>query len=165
MENKENFGTLLRAKRKKIKLTTEKLAELAAIDRTYITKIERHNKLPSIAIMQAICDKLGDRDLFERYLKTKYPLMYEKWTEDEVSREIRWLAREFREIKDAIAKLNKVDTSPDDLKFLKRRILSFGSDVNRSIARLHGWIAEIGKVKKLYPTLKAITYPKEKSKA
>lgn len=164
MENRQDFGSRLRAQRKKIKLTTEQLAKLAAIDRTYITKIERHNKLPSLAIMQTICDKLHDRDLFEKYLKIKYPLMYKKWREEEITREAGWLAHEFRQIKEDIAKIKGKEIPPEELRSLKKRILFFGNDVNRSVALLYGWLEEIGKIEKSYPNLKNIPHQKEKSK-
>ena len=164
MENKQDLGSLMRAQRKKLRLTTEQLAELTAIDRTYITKIEKHNKLPSLAIMQTICDRLGDRELFEKYLKIKYPLMYEKWKEDEIAREAGWLVREFRQIKEDLAKIKNKDITVKNLRELKRRILFFGNDVNRSTTILHRQLEEMAKIKKLYPSLKTTLDQKEKSK-
>ena len=45
MGNNQTLGGLLRARRKKLNLTTEELAKRAAIDRTYITKIEKENNM------------------------------------------------------------------------------------------------------------------------
>ena len=78
METKQTLGSLLKDRRKKLKLTTEELAKKAAIDRTYITKIEKDDKLPSPAIMEKIANALSDEDLFKVYLKIKYPMVYER---------------------------------------------------------------------------------------
>jgi len=76
MENEVTLGSLLRDRRKKLKLTTEELAKKAAVNRTYITKIEKHNKLPSPFVMERICKALSSYDLFSGYIKMKYPDVY-----------------------------------------------------------------------------------------
>lgn len=164
MENKGSLGNLLRARRRELKLTTEELANIAGVDRTYITKIEKHDKLPSLAIMQIICDKLGDEELFKNYLKIKYPTRYEKLEKDEATREVSYLDREFRLIQQEVEKINNKETTPVELKKLKKRILFFGSDVNRSVARLQKLIGELEKIKKLHSSLKNSLAQKEKSK-
>ena len=78
MENKQTLGGLLKARRKKLKLTAEELADKAGIDRTYITKIETDDKLPSPVIMEKIANALGDEDLFKAYIKIKYPMVYSR---------------------------------------------------------------------------------------
>ena len=78
MENKQTLGGLLKARRKKLKLTAEELADKAGIDRTYITKIETDDKLPSPVIMEKITNALSDEDLFKAYIKIKYPMVYSR---------------------------------------------------------------------------------------
>ncbi len=164
MENKQDFGSLLRTQRKKIKLTTEELAKIAGIDRTYITKIEKHNKLPSLAIMQLICDKLGDEDLFKNYLRIKYPTMYEKLEKDEATREVAYLGLEFQRIKEEVEKIKTEDITPGRLKRLKDRIFFFGNDVNRSVHRLQRLIGKLEKIKKLHSSLRNTIEHTDKSK-
>jgi transcriptional regulator with XRE-family HTH domain len=78
METKQILGGLLKARRKILKLTAEELADKAGIDRTYITKIETDDKLPSPAIMEKIANALSDEDLFKAYIKIKYPMVYSR---------------------------------------------------------------------------------------
>ena len=78
METKQILGGLLKARRKILKLTAEELSEKAGIDRTYITKIETDDKLPSPVIMEKIANALGDEDLFKAYIKIKYPMVYSR---------------------------------------------------------------------------------------
>ena len=78
MEDKQTFGNLLKKLRKEENLTAEELADKAGIDRTYITKIETDDKLPSVAIMEKIAKVLNDEDLFKEYLKIKYPMVYDR---------------------------------------------------------------------------------------
>ncbi len=75
MGTKQILGGLLKARRKILKLTAEELADKAGIDRTYITKIETDDKLPSPVIMEKIANALGDEDLFKAYIKIKYPMV------------------------------------------------------------------------------------------
>ena len=53
------FGQILRKYRLQQKLSQEKLAELANLDRTYISQIERGLKSPSIPTTLAIAHALG----------------------------------------------------------------------------------------------------------
>ncbi|HEY0755119.1 MAG TPA: helix-turn-helix transcriptional regulator [Ktedonobacteraceae bacterium] len=53
------FGQTLRKYRLQQKLSQEKLAELASLDRTYISQIERGLKSPSIPTTIAIAQALG----------------------------------------------------------------------------------------------------------
>jgi len=78
METEQILGGLLKARRKILKLTAEELADKAGIDRTYITKIETDDKLPSPVIMEKIANALGDEDLFKAYIKIKYPMVYSR---------------------------------------------------------------------------------------
>ena len=145
----KNIGELLRAKRKEAGLTAEELANIAGVDRTYITKIEKHNKLPALAIMQIICNKLGAGELFVDYLKIKYPKQYEKLEKDQAAREAGYLDNEFKQIKEEVEKVNKEGLTPEELKKLKKRIFFFGNDANRSVTKLQYLIGELQKIKKI----------------
>jgi len=164
MKNKLNFGSLLRRRRRELQLTAEELSQIAGIDRTYITKIEKHNKLPSLAIMQIICDKLGDEELFKDYLKIKYPTMYAKLEKDAATRETEFLSREFQEIKEAVKKINNEEITPRELKELKDRITFFGNDVNRSVFRLQKLLGELKKIRRLQSGLRNTLQHKENLK-
>ena len=154
----------MRVKRKDAGLTAEELADIVGVDRTYITKIEKHNKLPALATMQIICDKLRADELFIDYLKIKYPTQYERLEKDEATRETGYLDREFTEIKKEVEKVNRKGMTPEELKKLKKRIFFFGNDVSRSLTRLQYLIGELQKIKKLHSDLKNRLEQKEKSK-
>ena len=53
------FGKVLRSERIKINLSQEKLAELADLDRSYISLLERGLKQPSLATIFALSKALG----------------------------------------------------------------------------------------------------------
>ena len=56
-----SFGKILRQHRQRKQLSQEKLAELANLDRTYISQIERGLKSPSIATVIALAKALDTR--------------------------------------------------------------------------------------------------------
>lgn len=62
-----SLGRQIRARRKKTGLTIEELARKVGIDRTYITKIERHGFLPSRKVIDNILKNLGAKP--DRYLR------------------------------------------------------------------------------------------------
>jgi len=70
MKNTSSLGQLIRARRKELRLTTENFAKKVAINRSYISKIERHNYLPSTKILIKIVANLKDNP-------TKYLRLYE----------------------------------------------------------------------------------------
>jgi len=145
----KNIGELLRKKRKEAGLTAEELADIAGVDRTYITKIEKHNNLPALPIMQIVCNKLDADELLADYLKIKYPAQYERLEKDKATSEVRYLNYEFMQIKEQVEKINRKGITPAELKRLKKRILFFGNDVNRSVRRLQDLIGELQKIKKI----------------
>jgi len=78
MERNLHLGAIIKAQRKKLKLTAEALARKAGIDRTYISKIENHNLIPSWEILVAIGRELKT-DLHTLYFKQKHPgIIYDK---------------------------------------------------------------------------------------
>ena len=114
METKQTLGSLLKDRRKKLKLTTEELSKKADIDRTYITKIERHNKLPSPVVMEKICKALSSYDLFSGYIKMKYPDVYLRAVIEKASMEV--------ELDEIRKKLDKKNISLEEAKKLGNRI-------------------------------------------
>ena len=61
-----SLGQRIRARRKELGLTIEELANKVGIDRTYITKIERHGFLPSRKVIDNIVKNLSDKP--DKYL-------------------------------------------------------------------------------------------------
>ena len=56
---KAKIGTVLRSRREKLSLSQEKLAEMAGLDRTYISILDRGLKSPTLETFEKICDALG----------------------------------------------------------------------------------------------------------
>lgn len=56
---KTKIGEVLRAKREKLGISQEGLAERAGVDRTYISILERGLKSPTVETLERICDALG----------------------------------------------------------------------------------------------------------
>ena len=50
----DTLGDIIRQHRKKLKLTTEALAKMVKVDRSYISKIERYNYVPSYKVYAEI---------------------------------------------------------------------------------------------------------------
>lgn len=75
------FGQILRKYRLQKKLSQEKLAELANLDRTYISQIERGLKSPSIQTTLAIAHALDIKAhslIFEVECKLEKPTAQER---------------------------------------------------------------------------------------
>ena len=56
---KTKIGEVLRAKRQKLGISQEGLAERAGVDRTYVSILERGLKSPTVETLERICDALG----------------------------------------------------------------------------------------------------------
>jgi transcriptional regulator with XRE-family HTH domain len=56
---KTAIGNVLRAKREKLAVSQEVLAERAGVDRTYISILERGLKSPTVETLERICAALG----------------------------------------------------------------------------------------------------------
>lgn len=69
-----SLGEKIRLRRKEVGLTAEALAKRVGVDRTYLSKIERHHFLPSPEVFKNI-DKILDLgpDFRKRYIQKKYP--------------------------------------------------------------------------------------------
>ena len=61
------LGQMIRARRKKLGLTAEKLAITSGIDRTYLSKIERRGYLPSPNVLIKIVNNLKEQP--NKYLR------------------------------------------------------------------------------------------------
>jgi transcriptional regulator with XRE-family HTH domain len=59
MEPEESFGKVLRAARKQRRLTQEKLAGAAGLERNYISSLEGGNNSPTIRALFKLCAILG----------------------------------------------------------------------------------------------------------
>ena len=117
MEDKQTLGGLLKARRKKLKLTAEELADKAGIDRTYITKIETDDKLPSPVIMEKIANALSDEDLFKAYIKIKYPMVYSRIKAGDLFLDV--------EIGNIMEEIGKKNMTLEETKKLEWRIKRF----------------------------------------
>ncbi len=56
---KAKIGAVLRAKREKLGISQEGLAERAGGDRPYVSILERGLKSPTVETLERICDALG----------------------------------------------------------------------------------------------------------
>lgn len=71
------FGLELKARRSKLKLSQEALADLAAINRTYVAKLELGTNQPTLSILHRLAKALGDdlpellRETLKRYERGK----------------------------------------------------------------------------------------------
>lgn len=69
-----NFNEIVRRKRKKLGLTMAKLAMLAGVNRTYISKIENEGRTPSLEVVVELLIALGvTKQEFENIDLRKYP--------------------------------------------------------------------------------------------
>ena len=56
---KAAIGGVLRAKREKLAISQEEVAERAGVDRTYVSILERGIKSPTLETLEKICTALG----------------------------------------------------------------------------------------------------------
>jgi len=56
---KAAIGGVLRAKRDKLSISQEEVAERAGVDRTYVSILERGLKSPTVETLEKICAALG----------------------------------------------------------------------------------------------------------
>jgi transcriptional regulator with XRE-family HTH domain len=71
MHEEEIFGKILQEERKAKKISQEKLAKLAGLDRTFISLIENGKRSPSFSTILKICLalKIDPSELFSIYEK------------------------------------------------------------------------------------------------
>ena len=112
-----DLGKAIRKKRIERGLKVYELARQAGINPVYITQIEKHGKLPSIPVMEAISDVLGDINLFNTYVKIKYPMIFVKEKERQAYLDI--------EMQKIFKEMDKKNKTPAEQKKLKMRIKEF----------------------------------------
>ena len=80
MDKKQSLGQIIEDRRKELDITAEALANAIGIDRTYISKIENHNLIPSYDIIISIASELElGKDFLDLYWKiNKLPLGIKK---------------------------------------------------------------------------------------
>lgn len=66
----EVIGDVIKRRRKELGLTAEELANKVGIDRTYLSKMERHNITPSLLIVARIIKVLGLSSDIDSVIKT-----------------------------------------------------------------------------------------------
>lgn len=54
MKDRQFIGKAIKARRKELKITAEELAKRVGVDRTYISKMERHGYIPSPVVFAKI---------------------------------------------------------------------------------------------------------------
>ena len=113
----ENLGTAIRKKREELRFKVYELADAAGVDPVYITRIEKHGKLPSPLIMEKISKALSDEDLFKLYLKLKYPMVYDRIKPVDAFLDV--------EIEKIMEETGKKNISPEEAKKLEWRISRF----------------------------------------
>ena len=71
MREEEIFGRILQEERKAKKISQEKLAKLAGLDRTFISLIENGKRSPTFSTILKICSALeiAPSELFSMYEK------------------------------------------------------------------------------------------------
>jgi len=112
-----DLGKAVRKRRIERGLKVYELARRVGIDPVYITQIEKHGKLPSIPVMEAISDVLGDIDLFNSYIYIKYPMIFAKEKQRQKYLDIE-MQRIFRE-------MDKKNKTPQERRKLEMRIRDF----------------------------------------
>lgn len=113
----ENLGAVIRERRERLGLKVYELADAAGVDPVYITRIEKHGKLPSPSIMEKISKALSDEELFKVYLKIKYPMVYDKIKPLDTFLDV--------EIERIMEELGKKNITPEEAKKLEWRISRF----------------------------------------
>jgi transcriptional regulator with XRE-family HTH domain len=59
ISNEERLGQVIKKRRELARLSQEDLAERAALDRTYVSQLERGLKSPSVRVLLRVAEALG----------------------------------------------------------------------------------------------------------
>lgn len=108
------LGEEIRADRQRLKLRIKDLADKVGVHPTYITYIEKHDKIPSPALMERIKNVLDDEMLETIYLKTKYPGVCKKFEQKQKD-----IADEFIQ---RAEKLIKKDMASEEKKEVRKEL-------------------------------------------
>ena len=90
-----SLGQLIRIRRKKLQLTAEDLANKVGIDRTYISKIENHDFLPSPKVLTKLVAQLNDSP--HKYMRLYESLKAAK-AKKMLKQKIKTLAEKYRHL-------------------------------------------------------------------
>ena len=119
------LGKAIRSRRKELKITAEELAKKVGIDRTFISKIEKHGLLPSRLVLARIEATLKTTDLFEYYIKQKNPHLEERFVHSSFS------------IPPAIRKAFETPEGEELVRFIHRNVETTGTNfLKRDYERL-----------------------------
>ena len=124
----ENLGAAIRKRREERGFKVYELADAAGVDPVYITRIEKHGKLPSPLIMEKISKALSDEDLFKFYLKIKYPMVYDRIKPVDAFFDV--------EIEKIMEEMGKKNISPEETKKLEWRVSRFEAIVKKAKTKL-----------------------------
>jgi len=134
----EKLGVTIRKIRNELALKVYELAKEVGVSSVYITQIEKHGKLPSPAVMKKISEVLCDEQLFDIYLKMKYPVVYGTASKREVD-------SEFKQINKAFEKKNIFLV---EAKKLQRCVVRLKVNVDVSMEELKKIINVLEKIEK-----------------
>jgi transcriptional regulator with XRE-family HTH domain len=124
----ENLGAAIRKRREELNFKVYELADAVGVDPVYITRIEKHGKLPSPIIMEKISKALSDEDLFKTYLKLKYPMVYQRVKARDLFLDV--------EAEKIAEEMVKKDITPEEAKKLEWRISRFESVAKKAKFKL-----------------------------
>ncbi|MBF0570962.1 MAG: helix-turn-helix transcriptional regulator [Candidatus Omnitrophica bacterium] len=95
------LGQKIRKRRKELGLKVYELANKVQVNPVYITQIEKHNKLPSLEVMERIIKALNLNEdiIIDDYLKEKDPEKYEQYMAS--------VTKSFEKFSEAMKPLNK----------------------------------------------------------
>ncbi|MBN2831437.1 MAG: helix-turn-helix transcriptional regulator [Candidatus Omnitrophica bacterium] len=124
----ENLGAAIRKRREELKFKVYELADAVGVDPVYITRIEKHSRLPSPLIMEKISKALSDEDLFKTYLKLKYPMVYQRVKARDLFLDV--------EAEKIAEEMVRKDMTPEEAKKLEWRISRFESVAKKAKIKL-----------------------------
>ena len=150
----EKLGEEIKAARQSLKLTAKDLANKIGVDPTYITYIEKHDKIPSLAVMKKIEDVLGDPMLSTIYLQAKYPEVCKEFEEGQQN-----IADEFlRNIRNAL----KNHKTPEEKKEIKIRLEKFKDKIQEIVKK---FAKTMEKLEDMEESLSLKNTPEQKNKS
>ncbi|MBU0605252.1 MAG: helix-turn-helix domain-containing protein [Candidatus Omnitrophica bacterium] len=123
-----NLGKAVRKKRIEYGLKVYELARRVGVNPVYITQIEKHGKLPSASIMKQIADALYDQNLFNIYIKIKYPMLQQI-----IGKDLDSLEGELQEIENEFKKEDFTTKGKNDLL---KRMTDFNTKLKKSDEKL-----------------------------
>ncbi len=123
------FGKLIKARRKELKLTAEELAKKVSIDRTYLSKIERHGLLPSDIIFLDLMtslnidDKKAASNYIPVYTQLKFPTMSKSQVVRYYTGDLESRISHVKKMRDKIGKRSKhYEITPDHEKVYEKML-------------------------------------------